>query len=399
MRKRIVVALLLAFGAAVAVAGDEKPKPLAIDRVIGHDIELNREISVIVVNLEEAKADPAKFTLFLGGYPLPALKASRDGKDVLRFSLERAPESATDADRAATLKSWNALLGAPSARRKTEMPVMLRYDGVIVPPADPKKPPTVTLIVVRGFVLWFWIIIFGAVFILFIIAAKTTNLLRDTVPPKPQSGKRPYSLARTQMAWWFLIILGSYIFIFAVTHDWKVMNEDALILMGIGTGTALGATLIEVTKKASGESSIATLNAEVSKQTAAIVENQKLVDALNAAPPNPLTADSIAALLTAQNAVADAKAKKAEADEALKTATAAVSAPVSVNFFNDILTDETGASVHRFQMVAWTIVIGIIYVYGVWKSLALPDLNAALEALLGISSGAYLGFKIPEKQS
>ena len=73
--------------------------------------------------------------------------------------------------------------------------------------------------------------------------------------------------------------------------------------------------------------------------------------------------------------------------------------PVSSGFWSDILTDANGISFHRFQMFAWTMVLGFIFVVGVYERLAMPEFNTTLLALMGISAGTYLGFKIPERQS
>ena len=54
-------------------------------------------------------------------------------------------------------------------------------------------------------------------------------------------------------------------------------------------------------------------------------------------------------------------------------------------------------SFHRFQVVAWTITLGFIFLAQVFNSLLMPEFDAMLLALMGISSGTYLGFKYPEK--
>jgi hypothetical protein len=78
----------------------------------------------------------------------------------------------------------------------------------------------------------------------------------------------------------------------------------------------------------------------------------------------------------------------------------ALAPKVSEGFLNDILTDEAnGISFHRFQMFVWTLVLGLLFIYSVWYRLSMPDFGATLLALLGISSGTYLGFKIPERQT
>ena len=65
----------------------------------------------------------------------------------------------------------------------------------------------------------------------------------------------------------------------------------------------------------------------------------------------------------------------------------------------DILRDDTGVSFHRFQMVGWTLVPGVVFVTSVYRELALPDFSATLLGLMGISSGTYLGFKLPQPAS
>jgi hypothetical protein len=62
----------------------------------------------------------------------------------------------------------------------------------------------------------------------------------------------------------------------------------------------------------------------------------------------------------------------------------------------DILSDANGVSFHRFQMAAWTVVLGVIFILQVYKVLAMPTFDGSLLALLGISAGTFLGLKVPE---
>jgi hypothetical protein len=70
----------------------------------------------------------------------------------------------------------------------------------------------------------------------------------------------------------------------------------------------------------------------------------------------------------------------------------------SKNFINDILSDDDGVSFHRFQIFAWTIVLICIFIAGVYNALSMPEFDGTLLALMGISGGTYLGFKLPEQQ-
>ena len=66
----------------------------------------------------------------------------------------------------------------------------------------------------------------------------------DVVPPTPPSAYGPYSLSKVQAGIWFLVILGAYILIVAVTHDLSgTINTTALTLMGIGAATMIGSAI------------------------------------------------------------------------------------------------------------------------------------------------------------
>jgi hypothetical protein len=199
----------------------------------------------------------------------------------------------------------------------------------------------------------------------------SSDMLRDSQPTSfggagPKGGgqfRRPFSLAQTQMAWWFCIIIASYLYIAFTTSKGSTipnvaggMTDQALILLGIGTGTALGAAMIEQIKS----DKLATLNTfqSVLQQLAA----------------NPAAPDS---LITQRDALAAQLA--------------------SEGFLRDILTDVDGISLHRFQSFAWTLVLGGMFLINVFIQDAMPQFSSTLLALLGISGGTYLGFKVPEQ--
>ena len=90
---------------------------------------------------------------------------------------------------------------------------------------------------------------------------------------------------------------------------------------------------------------------------------------------------------------------QAEAESRLNNASsAAFIVDGSEGFLLDVLSDANGVNVHRFQMLVVTVVLGILFCVGVYRNLAMPEFDTNLLALMGISSGAYLGLKIPESQ-
>jgi hypothetical protein len=71
----------------------------------------------------------------------------------------------------------------------------------------------------------------------------------------------------------------------------------------------------------------------------------------------------------------------------------------SKNFWFDILSDENGISIHRFQNVVWTVVAIVVYFYKLqagYEACKLPELDGTILMLAGLSSAAYLGLKINE---
>jgi hypothetical protein len=61
------------------------------------------------------------------------------------------------------------------------------------------------------------------------------------------------------MAVWFFIVIGSFVFIWLITGDTNTITEQALVLIGIGTGTALGAAAIDSNKYGSTNTELAEL--------------------------------------------------------------------------------------------------------------------------------------------
>jgi hypothetical protein len=71
---------------------------------------------------------------------------------------------------------------------------------------------------------------------------------------------------------------------------------------------------------------------------------------------------------------------------------------VSQGWISDLLTNANGVALHRFQMLAWTVVLGVIFIQQCLANLGMPEFDASTLALVGVSTGAYLGCKIPENQ-
>jgi hypothetical protein len=237
-----------------------------------------------------------------------------------------------------------------------------------------------------------WILALIAFLIAIFILAKKYGLLRDgpTVAGVPP----PYSLGRSQMAWWFVLIIISYVMIWLISGDQDTITASLLGLMGISAGTALGAALIEASS--SGPASLQQAAADRLAFQSALAKAQQDVaiakTAAAAAPGDPV-AQKVAA--DAQAAVDVVTQKLNDANNRLGTA---AKTPKTSWWLREILSDSDGNIVlHRFQVVVWTIVLGIMFLVSVVAELTMPEFSPTLLATMGISAGTYLGFKFPEK--
>jgi hypothetical protein len=152
--------------------------------------------------------------------------------------------------------------------------------------------------------------------------------------------KKPYSYARVQLAWWSVIVLTCFITIITKDGNIPTLASSTLILLGISAGTTASARIIDVS------------------------DQKKAVTSGN--------------LVTSQNTEGE-------------------------NFFLDILSDNNGPSIHRFQSVVINLVFGIWFVYQVLTKMHVTDINTIMPdissnnlILLGLSAGTYVALKTQE---
>ncbi|HEV7427297.1 MAG TPA: hypothetical protein VGQ46_13105 [Thermoanaerobaculia bacterium] len=106
-------------------------------------------------------------------------------------------------------------------------------------------------------------------------------------------------------------------------------------------------------------------------------------------------ADSIAPSLLGLVGISAATAL---ASVAVRPASAAVRP--SAGFMRDLVADDRGVvALDRLQVIVWTLVLGGIFLTSVLWDLTMPEFSATMLALMGISSGTYIGFKLPMKSS
>ncbi|MFO0867866.1 MAG: hypothetical protein U0935_02860 [Pirellulales bacterium] len=329
---------------------------------------LGDEIEVQVAGFDRVpNAMSRKWILFLNGIALTGLEHENadiaDGK--LRFFLRR--EGLDPATREASLLAWKALLRGWAWSRPVTVALGTSQQG-IEPTIHPLANQFQLIVVPRGVRFNLSLLLAIAVAVAIIILGHKSNLLRDSpVLPLDQDVRPPFSLGRVQWAWWILLILTGYLAIGLVTWDYvNVFSTTALTLLGISTGTAFGAGMIgggQATRRATLEREVAALAARVQAAT------------------DPATQATLNAELTQRTN------ELSQLDTRLKQGTQ--------GFILDILSDEQGVSLHRFQIVIWTVALGFVFGIGVWNEKSMPEFNVNLMALMGISSGATWPSRCP----
>lgn len=368
------------------------PTPLPTPRVInveGH-LELDDIIRVEIDHLNEwaTKNDPSKLVPYLNGrairgnYP-EEIHAS---KNHLHFHLKITPESRG---------AWIDLLGEPPG---TQRPVAFSVGFENQSPFDSvyDQAHELPLTVISPLYGVIALVVVLVTLILFIWLARTTNLIRES-GACPVPGKlRPYNLGRTQMAFWFFLIYASYVTIWLITGALDTITASLLGLMGISAGTALGEALIDSGKDNANAEQLQSLAAEKQSLEQSVPELQSQIAAINA--KTSLTLEDTSNRDSLNKQLQDNRTRLAQINPQIQSLTPADSSGVSKGLLRDVLSDGSGYSFHRFQICAWTIVLGIIFVSSVYNNLTMPDFSTTLLGLMGISSGTYIGFKFPEQK-
>lgn len=168
----------------------------------------------------------------------------------------------------------------------------------------------------------------------FLSLSQKIHFLRDI-------NSKKYSLSRAQLGWWTMIVLCCYIGLWSDSGILVPLSTDTLILIGISATTAAAAQTIDISKMQS------------------LTSNPNQVE---------------------------------EGDN--ETQASAIHADKS--FFFQILSDENGISIQRFQSVVFTFFIGIFFVFEVITKFEMPDLDSGILGLMGISSATYAGLKTNE---
>lgn len=204
--------------------------------------------------------------------------------------------------------------------------------------------------------VWFALVAVLFLFAFFRHFGRTDAITPIAGVPMPANYRAPYSLARFQLLWWSGIVTASYVAILTITGSMDTITTGTMALMGIVGGTSVLAAFQD--RRPSDDDTR---------------RHQHAAAYLAAAAANP-------------------------PDQTAMAASLAEVYPPSQGLLPDLLSDAAGYNIHRLQLLAWTGVLGITFLYEVTRTLGMPELSANLLALTGISNGTYFGFKMQEQQ-
>ncbi len=322
--------------------------------------------------LAEAERQQQTVTLYL------------DGVDTKNFpvAVNREEGSITFvADRNdANKQLWRNWLYDPLQESRQELRVSIGRGGDRPLPRVPSANTKVHLH--KIYVDWFtWLlaIIVGGMVLGVLLAGKHTDMLRDG--PSLGPIRQTFSLARAQMAWWFVLILLGYVFVWLITGDRDTIPASLLGLMGISAATAVAAVSITSGTANRAESLRASLDADI----AAIDASLERINVSMSTNP------------TLVPVLEKKRDEQQRARNALVARSASVTAIVpSRGWWRDLISDDRGGvALDRVQILVWTTVLGIIFLSSVILELTMPEFSGTLLSLMGISSGTYIGFKMP----
>jgi hypothetical protein len=360
-------------------------------------IALHRTIQVSVTGLDQwAKQkgnDPSKFVLCIDGNDLKGLVPVlvHNGSQ-LQYDLKRTPGSEN---------VWDAILSRKTRgfTSEREVPVTVKHDDV-----DVEGEYSANLVIVNKTWFYAFAVVFAAAIIIFVCMARKSDILRGSgeqpkgIDHRGLPNRKRYSLARTQMAFWFFAIIISYVFIWMVTDDISCITTSVLGLMGISAATGLGSAAVDSSKIGEQQNLKRSIEEKKKNSEAEAESLQTQSDTLNKAVTETLVADVHERKLALAGSLAVVKKEIEQSDHKIRQLVDAAKPAVSKGFFIDILSDNDGLSFHRFQMFAWTIVLIIVFLSSVYRVLTMPEFDGTLLALMGISSGTYIGFKLPLQQ-
>jgi hypothetical protein len=242
---------------------------------------------------------------------------------------------------------------------------------------------------------WLWGVTIGLLLLLagLVVLGATTALFRDTDLPLRADGCPQFSLSRVQLAFWTYLVIGAFLIIWLVTDRLDTLNTTILGLLGISSGTTFASKLANALTLQGGAMQREPLRGlrrripEAELRTKLQSEQDELEQKV--AKYEQRSALSAAAD-QAQGAHLATGIQRVEEDLEY------LGHHRITRFFVDLLSENNRVTLHRLQIIVWTLVLGVVFVAKVKRELSMPVFSDTLLGLMGLSSITYIALKVPE---
>jgi hypothetical protein len=184
--------------------------------------------------------------------------------------------------------------------------------------------------------------------------------------------------------------VAGFLYIRLVTDDYNSLTPQALLLLGIGTATQAASGLVDNSLRKKARATLAEMRPRLARLQAEVAE-------MEAQAQRSPGADA-AALAAVRTQLSVSRVAMEDAAQEIARAEAVLNGSPTRGILVDLVSDGQGVSLHRFQMAVWTVILIGIYLTQVVTTWAMPEFNGELLALMGFSGGAFVGFKMVERQ-
>lgn len=344
-------------------------------------------LSADLVNLDawalatDREADKGKLQMTLDGRVLEGAAVRLLPPDAasapatpLRFDLKR------DRGNDKNLVAWNTAIEQLRSASAESLALGLAVDG------KPLARVGSVSFANKSATGWTYALCLGGLAVVVLVLAWRNGWLRDNPPIPPLAGLMPYSLGKSQMSFWTVVVTASWLYFGATTGDWNTWSGTALVLMGINAATALGAQAINTYT----DVQIALAKAWSEAHALESQLRARLATLEDSIPSN-----------AAAKAMRDQDIAKTVAEIALQGKSKAdneaallARLPLSKGYWRDITSDDgVNTGLHRLQTIVFTLGFAWLFCRHGYLQLTMPVFSDLQLALLGISGTAYVGFK------
>lgn len=270
---------------------------------------------------------------------------------------------------------------------------LFTLDSAVQPLADNK----VQRVSLRLFSAAWLYSVLGGMFILLVFLMQMgakTDLLRDRDLSVRADGKAQFSLARLQLAFWLYLVVGAFLIIWLVTDRLDTLNTSILALLGISSATLLASKLANTFTLTDGQVPADPLRAARAGKSYDTLKDQLKARRAELEAEARVLEGNLAHLEAAP--YEDATRKLEYRIEQTDSDLAYLNYSSFTRFFADLLSENGRLSLHRMQIVVWTVVLGVVFVARVRRELVMPEFSETLLGLMGLSSVTYVALKVPE---